>query len=458
MRKGVIKVCPVNCKGHLHKRITVLFMILAFLVMLTAIKHTSAADKSKDKAYEARNGVVRILSISGDGMATGSGFGVGKAGKETDVFVTNAHVVLDSSGNLCDEVYIMLDNETVTFDILGTPIFNKERAIKCEVLGSPKWYPDFAILRAERKVPDRVALPLWSADHVKQLDEVVALGYPGTADKLNGNQYLYATVDDVNATNGTISRIDELEITDNTRCIVHNAEINHGNSGGPLLTPDGAVIGINTYVLGEEDMGTKSTFNTSVVIDYVKEELDHLDIKYDVYKPPVIKKGNSVFIIIPVVLLMLVAGGVIIFFLQKKRNAKHSAEINKMKEEVEEAVQKLKEIQESDIKAEKQSGKKGFRLQSVRGTFGRKRFALEGHVVVGVDPSQCNLVYPKGTRGISRKHLELLVQDGNVFIEDMGSTYGTFLNGRKLEPHQWMMLHKGDSFWLATENECFVID
>jgi hypothetical protein len=149
---------------------------------------------------------------------------------------------------------------------------------------------------------------------------------------------------------------------------------------------------------------------------------------------------------------------VIFFLVQKKRNAKHSAEINQMKEEVEEAVQKLKELQESDIKKEKQTGKKGYRLQSVRGTFGRKRFALEGHVVVGVDPSQCNLVYPKGTRGISRKHLELLVQNGNVYIEDLGSTYGTFLNGRKLEPHQWMMLHKGDSFWLATESECFVID
>lgn len=82
--------------------------------------------------------------------------------------------------------------------------------VRCEVLGNPVQYPDFAILKSERVVIERVALPLLSVENVEPLEPVFALGYPGTADSLNGNQYCYADIDGVNATSGTVTRMEKL--------------------------------------------------------------------------------------------------------------------------------------------------------------------------------------------------------------------------------------------------------
>lgn len=89
-------------------------------------------------------------------------------------------------------------------------IYNKEQMVRCEVLGNPVQYPDFAILKSERVVIERVALPLLSVENVEPLEPVFALGYPGTADSLNGNQYCYADIDGVNATSGTVTRMEKL--------------------------------------------------------------------------------------------------------------------------------------------------------------------------------------------------------------------------------------------------------
>jgi S1-C subfamily serine protease len=42
--------------------------------------------------------------------------------------------------------------------------------------------------------------------------------------------------------------------------IRHNAQIYHGNSGGPLVARDGTVIGINTWGKNEPGIGFALTF------------------------------------------------------------------------------------------------------------------------------------------------------------------------------------------------------
>ncbi|TCW84327.1 FHA domain-containing protein [Burkholderia sp. SRS-46] len=43
--------------------------------------------------------------------------------------------------------------------------------------------------------------------------------------------------------------------------------------------------------------------------------------------------------------------------------------------------------------------------------------------------------YPHQVNYLSRRHAHLYVQDGDVFVEDLGSTNGTFVDGRRLDEH-----------------------
>lgn len=98
------------------------------------------------------------------------------------------------------------------------------------------------------------------------------------------------------------------------------------------------------------------------------------------------------------------------------------------------------------------------RFQGVSGVFEGKRFSVNGRVSFGRNPMQNDVVYPEGTQGISGVHCALTNQDGRLYLQDLGSTYGTFLgNGQRLVPNQPVELHAGDSFYLGSEKEKFTI-
>lgn len=52
--------------------------------------------------------------------------------------------------------------------------------------------------------------------------------------------------------------------------------------------------------------------------------------------------------------------------------------------------------------------------------------------------------YVISEEGVSRRHLKVFGQDGHLFAEDMGSTNGTYLNGRRLEVDTPMEIREGD--------------
>lgn len=67
-------------------------------------------------------------------------------------------------------------------------------------------------------------------------------------------------------------------------------------------------------------------------------------------------------------------------------------------------------------------------------------------IVIGRNAMICQLIYPQNAKGISHIHCKVTVnrQVGGVVIEDMGSTYGTFVNGKKIEKHMIKKLMPGD--------------
>lgn len=129
------------------------------------------------------------------------------------------------------------------------------QCIPCTVIYQPDSnFPDFAVIKAAEKPADRVALPLQDKeDSLATGDTIYVLGYHSTSDDFeygNYGQNYVADVEDVTVTGGVVSRFTTSGLLGDTRLIQHDAVINHGNSGGPLINEHGAVVGINTYSFG----------------------------------------------------------------------------------------------------------------------------------------------------------------------------------------------------------------
>ena len=422
---------------------------LLITLLISNLSITVLAANGGKKAAESRNGVVRIITLRPDGYySLGSAFGIGKVGEETDTFVTNHHVIYGTyeleSGSIVDlpavSVWI-LKNSNAWNPVTG---LDTTQCIPCEIVyAEDGGYPDIAILRTEEPVSGRVALPLLGDDSdIEAGDAVYALGYPGSSDYTEQSFYgekLVAGIEDVTITSGVVSRFSTSATFGNTRIIQHDAQINHGNSGGPLLNEDGVVVGINTYGFGQDvSSGDVQSF-ASVRISHVIKVLDELEIDYET---------NSGFgaLMIVIIAIAVLAVAAIAFFVIK--NQKKAAPVSA-------PIQPTAPASAVPVMAGTDTRP---RLQCVSGVFAGQRFSIEGSVRIGRDPSRNDLVFPAETQGISGVHCVVMVDGDNIWLKDLGSTYGTFLaSGQRLAASEAVQLKIGDRFWLGSEREVFVI-
>lgn len=426
------------------------FLALSLLALMICmlLPFTAFAQGSNEAVNDACSGVMRVMAVTAEGdIYTGSAFGVGEAGKPTDVFVTNRHVVTDDDDNQVMSVYLLLD------DYAYTPSgFDASRAVPCDIIYcADSDEPDIAVLRAAEVIEDRVALPLLEAqDNLGKGTEVFALGFPRSADAIaydpTYGDTLVASTENVNVSNGIVSKIQSYSLHEGTIVIQHTAPINGGNSGGPLVNEDGAVVGINTYSFNLNGIEQGETdHHAAVIIEYAMDILDDLRIDYEVYSDSM-----------PLWLILVIAGAaliviavVLVLVLKNKKSAPApvpaSAPIA--------ATQPAQPIAPVPI-----PGDNGLRFQAVSGTFAGQRFAIGSSVRIGRDKSRNDFVYPENTQGISSAHCVLFTENGKLYLRDLGSTYGTFLgNGQRLAANQAVELKIGDRFYLASETETFVI-
>lgn len=391
------------------KKANIFCAVLMAAVLCTWYAWPVRAETDASEMIEnVSKGVVQVLAFDSETGEGGSGtcFGVGKAGEDTDVFVTNWHVVTNSeTGEILDEIYLCFD-DSYTYDKNGTVILNDENIVRCTVLYTTSGYPDFAILRADEQVVGVKALPLMNSENAKRGDAVYALGYPSITD--TGDTH--ATLEEITVTRGIISKFSQYG--GETDCIVHDAQIDHGNSGGPLVTEDGAVIGINTYIKTET-----VTYSYSVYIDYAMDELDELGIAYDTYTP---QAANS---FIPLIVIIAAAVVVVILLILRKKSG---------------AVKPTAQY-------------------AVLTPDGRRIVIPADGVVIGRDPSVCTLCMPTDTKGVSRKHCQLTIVNNTVMLTDLGSSMGTFADGNRLEANKALGLGIGRTFWLGGAQNTFTI-
>jgi putative two-component system response regulator len=69
----------------------------------------------------------------------------------------------------------------------------------------------------------------------------------------------------------------------------------------------------------------------------------------------------------------------------------------------------------------------------------------------------CTIMFPGQVPGISAIHCSIEMQGSDITLIDHNSTFGTFINGRKVEPINPQILKTGDEIWLGSQDISFRI-
>lgn len=464
------------------KKLLTLVVCMALLLCLLPVNASAASDFPTVLA-EAKKGVAQIYCVGEDPLFltswVGTGFAVGNQGEDSDVFLTNWHVVTgDGEYELEDvRIWILQENCEIDQDTLEP---DPGKSIQCKVLKTTTGYPDYAIIQATEPVTGYKALSLLSSEEVLDGTTVYALGYPAVVGEASATHY---GIDDITSTNGIVSQHMEYALGGNTWVLMHTATISGGNSGGPLITEQGAVVGLNTYGFGEHEENMNRY--CAVYIDYAMDGLDALNIGYDLFGEETTtettegktdkedtddkedqkdgeKKDDGeetdltpILIGAGVVLAVIVL--IVVLVQQKKKKEQAEAlrrrqeaerrrqqeearrqEAERQRQEAERLRQEEQRRREQEVKANVQLNKGMiYPVRAVGGTVGREK--------------DCMIVLPEGMPGVSRHHCRLEFRGDTLVLTDLNSTYGTFIHGKRVPPNTPVALKSGSSFCLGSE-------
>ncbi len=96
-------------------------------------------------------------------------------------------------------------------------------------------------------------------------------------------------------------------------------------------------------------------------------------------------------------------------------------------------------------------------VRGLSGTFANQSFMLNGTMVFGRAASSCHVLFPDNTQGISRMHCKIDQVGNNITITDLGSSYGTYVNGLRIPQHIATPLKAGDNFYLGDQMHMFTL-
>jgi S1-C subfamily serine protease len=221
--------------------------------------------------------------------SSGSGFVVNPEG----YLLTNRHVVEETDNKTRSSDIRKMEKE---FGATITPtvwvFFSRTDKFAAEIRYISENY-DLAVLKIERKNPFCFAMSKKKLEELVPDLSVTACGFPG----MQRDIVKVATGKDLKASNGPVEgQFPEESFSPNQeagkittepyeykgsgrlrdpKVIQHTADIFHGNSGGPLLLPDGTVIGINTYgFTAKNNQGESKKVNLSITLPQIHDEIN----------------------------------------------------------------------------------------------------------------------------------------------------------------------------------------
>ena len=366
------------------------------------------------------NGIVMIRTGAPDENGAmnywrGTGFFVGTPEEDPEYIVTNCHVVEEfilagrALGGGTLHVLFDQDDEAEAYLV----DYDAEK--------------DLAVLRLENPTDKRVPLQLREPEDAMLGDEVYAVGYPLAAD-LTVQAVNSFSASDATVTTGSIGRF-LTESGTGRRLIQTDTAMSGGNSGGPLLDGDGAVLGINTAVSNLDQ-----NLFYAVSITELMPMLDRNNVAYSLYEDSGASGNMALYGAIAAVVVIAVI--VVIVVLARKKKPAPAEEKKPVGSPV---------------------------LRSLSPQHGGMVVQLHHQqpVQIGRDSATCRLVYQDGTPGVSSHHCQVYYDEGEgVFVvTDLNSTYGTFLaGGQRLQPQTPTKLPPKSAFYLGEVDNTISVD
>ena len=369
---------------------------------------------------ETLNGIVLIRTGAPDENGVmnywrGTGFFVGTPGEDPEYIVTNCHVVdefiLAGKALGGGELHVLFDQDEEEEAYLVD--YDVEK--------------DIAVLRLEEPTDKRSALQMREVEDTMLGDEVYAVGYPLAAD-MTVQAVNSFSPDDATVTAGSIGRL-LTESGTGRQLIQTDTAMSGGNSGGPLIDGNGAVLGINTAASNLDQ-----NLFYAVSVGEVLPMLDRNNIAYSLYSG---SSSGSTMLYVGIAAVVVVAAVIVIVALARKKKPAPAAA------------------------AEKPSGSPVLRSMSPQHGGLVVQLHHQQPVQIGRDSATCRLVYQDGTPGVSSHHCQVYYDEReNVFVvTDLNSTYGTFLaGGQRIQPQSPTKLPPKSSFYLGEVDNTIYVD
>lgn len=335
---------------------------------------------------------------------------------------------------------------------------------------------DVAVLKVSGE--NFFTVPLSEVSRLSQGETVYALGYPSTATL--AEEFEESSLQEPTLTQGTCSARRSLK--EGWEVVQIDAQVQPGNSGGPILDNQGRVVGIAAFSVNDPE--TQDDVDFIVPVSVVREFLQRAnvsaaegqinalyrgaleDIQNEDFQAA-LEKLNQVEALrpgVPVVQelrteaqkavlegrgrkrmpgqwVWIAAGGgafaiftIVVFTVRKRRARQLTPSVS---DRTSPAIADASQVLTSS--ASTAVGDTPYRLVGINGGFSGQQIAIpSAGLVVGRSP-ECGLVI--NDTHISRQHARLAVESGQLIVYDLGSTNGTSVNGQLV---QKQLLQPGD--------------